>query len=364
MSSIRSRARAHRVDRTSRRAHDDTPRRADAMASETENAYERARAANIAKNRAIMVKLGILASDLRAHEGPASSSRGASARGVDDDSKPTRTAKRPRRERATTSTATTSTAVRRSSRSRVAKPSVVERDEDEDEDEDEARDDAAHEVAARAHASRHAGKQARAAIVGTNSYQHTLMRVRTMDDAALMRRVDAIERAKGKHCVTKMRLFARVLYLEGKVDLAGEAAESLERLIEELGDPEEDETNKAREDQAQECAAARAAGTETMVFHCDAATNLEDASVYADVVRIEAEASKESGKPASAMSDVSTINVPNANVWQRAAVRLAGKDGLLRGSGNFVSLSDTDGTYHVERATKEMKQKMIRKPPR
>ena len=362
MSSIRSRARAHRVDRTSRRARDDTPRRADAMASETENAYERARAANIAKNRAIMVKLGILASDLRAHEGPASSSRGASARGVDDDSKPTRTAKRPRRERATTSTATTSTAVRRSSRSRVAKPSVVERDEDEDED--EARDDAAHEVAARAHASRHAGKQARAAIVGTNSYQHTLMRVRTMDDAALMRRVDAIERAKGKHCVTKMRLFARVLYLEGKVDLAGEAAESLERLIEELGDPEEDETNKAREDQAQECAAARAAGTETMVFHCDAATNLEDASVYADVVRIEAEASKESGKPASAMSDVSTINVPNANVWQRAAVRLAGKDGLLRGSGNFVSLSDTDGTYHVERATKEMKQKMIRKPPR
>ena len=123
--------------------------------------------------------------------------------------------------------------------------------------------------------------------------------------------------------------------------------------------------NKAREDQAQECAAARAAGTETMVFHCDAATNLEDASVYADVVRIEAEASKESGKSASAAtSDASTINVPNANAWQRAAVRLAGKDGLLRGSGNFVSLSDTDGTYHVERATKEMKQKMIRKPPR
>ena len=37
---------------------------------------------------------------------------------------------------------------------------------------------------------------------------------------------------------------------------------------------------------------------------------------------------------------------------------------MLGGSGNFVSLSDKDGTYHVERATKEMKKKMIRKPPR
>ena len=37
---------------------------------------------------------------------------------------------------------------------------------------------------------------------------------------------------------------------------------------------------------------------------------------------------------------------------------------MLGGSGNFVSLSDKDGTYHVERATKEMKQKIIRKPPR
>ena len=252
--------------------------------------------------------------------------------------------------------------MRRSSRRRVEKSPVV--DVDVEEEEEEARDDAAHETAAREYASRHAGKQARAAIVGTNSYQHTLMRVRTMDDNALKRRVETIERAKGKHCVTKMRLFARVLYLEGKAELAGEAAESLERLIDALGDPEEDETNKAREDHARECAAARAAGTETMVFHCDATTSLDDASVYADVVRIEAEASKEEANETGAIHAASTINVPNVNAWQRAAVRLSGRDGLLGGSGNFVSLSDKDGTYHVERATKEMKKKMIRKPPR
>ena len=79
---------------------------------------------------------------------------------------------------------------------------------------------------------------------------------------------------------------------------------------------------------------------------------------------IEAEASKEEANETGAIDAASTINVPNVNAWQRAAVRLSGRDGLLGGSGNFVSLSDKDGTYHVERATKEMKKKMIRKPPR
>ena len=144
-----------------------------------ENPYERARAANIAKNRAIMVKLGILASDLRAHDGP-SSSRGAREGDVAENSKPVRTAKR-RRARATATEATM--AVRRSSRRRVETSPVVDVDVEEEE---EARDDAAHETAAREYASRHAGKQARAAIVGTNSYQHTLMRVRTMDDLSLI----------------------------------------------------------------------------------------------------------------------------------------------------------------------------------
>jgi hypothetical protein len=89
--------------------------------------------------------------------------------------------------------------------------------------------------------TRHAGAQRRASVVGTASYRHTLMRcaparsaagrrrhvrppalrvvarsVRTMNEDALARRIKAIERAKGKHAVIKMRLFARVLFLEAR----------------------------------------------------------------------------------------------------------------------------------------------------
>jgi hypothetical protein len=75
-------------------------------------------------------------------------------------------------------------------------------------------------------------------VVGTASYQHTLMRVRTMSEPALGNRVKAIERAKGKHAVVKMKLFARVLFLEGHEELSTTATESLERLVAELGDPD------------------------------------------------------------------------------------------------------------------------------
>ena len=64
--------------------------------------------------------------------------------------------------------------------------------------------------------TRHAGAQRRAPVVGTASYRHTLMRVRTMGEDALARRITAIERAKGKFAVIKMRLFARVLFLEAR----------------------------------------------------------------------------------------------------------------------------------------------------
>ena len=75
----------------------------------------------------------------------------------------------------------------------------------------------------------------------TASYAHTLMRVRTMNEAALDRRIAVIERAKGKHAVFKMRLFARVLCLEGYEELAGEATAALGHLIEVLGDAKDDE---------------------------------------------------------------------------------------------------------------------------
>ncbi len=97
-----------------------------------------------------------------------------------------------------------------------------------------------HAAAEEAYRNRWAGKQGKVTIVGTASYGHTLMRVRTMSEPALAKRIKAIERAAGKHAVVKMRLFAQVLCLEGYDDLAADATEALKRVIEILGDPEAD----------------------------------------------------------------------------------------------------------------------------
>ena len=64
----------------------------------------------------------------------------------------------------------------------------------------------------------------------TATYDHCLMRVRTMTDKALENRVKAIERACGKHCVVKMAIFKSCLQDEGQWDLAGLASDALERL--------------------------------------------------------------------------------------------------------------------------------------
>lgn len=50
-----------------------------------------------------------------------------------------------------------------------------------------------------------------------------------------------IRNARGKYCVTKMRLFVRVLFLEGYEDLVGMCVEVLEELVVELGDLDEED---------------------------------------------------------------------------------------------------------------------------
>lgn len=64
----------------------------------------------------------------------------------------------------------------------------------------------------------------------TASYEHCLMRVRSMTEKGLLNRVKAIERAAGKHCVVKMAIFKSCLQDEGLWDLAEKASEALERL--------------------------------------------------------------------------------------------------------------------------------------
>lgn len=323
----------------------------DALAMHEINPYEAAREANIAKNRAIMLALGLTPADALMHEttNAKSSNKRPTARPAS--TKETREAR----------SAALAEEPRRSTRRRQTVSTRDELDEGVDgrevaetvEDEERER---AHARAASDHAARNAGIQGRAAIVGTASYQHTLMRVRTMSEDALARRVRAIENAKGKHAVVKMRLFARVLFLEGMEELAGEAVEALERLIDELGDPEEEEIALAAVDAARKGAAARASGSGG-AWHCSSKTNLEDPSVYADVVRIEAKAAQ------GDENNFTDGKIRNANRWQAAAASLAGADGTLRGSGNIVTFDERDGTYHVERATPEMQRaiKMARK---
>jgi hypothetical protein len=64
----------------------------------------------------------------------------------------------------------------------------------------------------------------------TATYEHCLMRVRTLTEKALERRVCAIEKATGKHCVVKMAIFKSCLQDEGMWHLAELAEQALERL--------------------------------------------------------------------------------------------------------------------------------------
>mmetsp|Transcript_13563 Transcript_13563/g.19402 ORF Transcript_13563/g.19402 Transcript_13563/m.19402 type:complete len:244 (-) Transcript_13563:1446-2177(-) len=64
----------------------------------------------------------------------------------------------------------------------------------------------------------------------TATYEHCLMRVKTMSEKGLINRVKAIERASGRHCIVKMAIFKSCLQDEGLWELAELASEALERL--------------------------------------------------------------------------------------------------------------------------------------
>ena len=184
--------------------------------------YEQLREANIARNRAVMVALGLVDADVRLHD----------AGGAKQAAKKKRAPAAPPRE-----------GERRSKRARGLDPAgaPVPRPAADGGDGDESNGTHASELAA----ERNAGQQRRATIVGTASYAHTLMRVRSMSEDALWTRMNKIEKAKGRHAVTKMRLFARVAYLERLYDLADACKDALERLVDALGDPKDDETTDA-----------------------------------------------------------------------------------------------------------------------
>mmetsp|Transcript_27421 Transcript_27421/g.57301 ORF Transcript_27421/g.57301 Transcript_27421/m.57301 type:complete len:223 (-) Transcript_27421:150-818(-) len=64
----------------------------------------------------------------------------------------------------------------------------------------------------------------------TATYEHCLMRIRSMTKKGLINRVRSIERGAGKHCVVKMAIFKSCLQDENMWEQAKLASEALERL--------------------------------------------------------------------------------------------------------------------------------------
>ena len=166
------------------------------MASNFElSEYEQLRERNIARNREVMRALGLDATDFSLHAAHRSSTR-------------TKEQDTPKRKRETVATAPSRRSSRVAGQAAVESGDAVEGCDGEEGPSVKVREQAAlrgleheHAAAEEAHKARWAGKQGKISIVGTASYSHTLMRVRTMSESALANRVKAIERAAGKHAV-------------------------------------------------------------------------------------------------------------------------------------------------------------------
>lgn len=199
--------------------------------AETLTQYEAMVQENIRRNRAVMEALGLGRNDARRHEEvrsiapkPSSSKKGRASSAASGE--------------------TQREAVRRSHRLAGMAASAERSDghaADRGSRSPGVHDDVTALEGAHVHAKedhlRWAGLQKGASPVGTASYEHTLHRVMTMSEAQLERRIRAIERACGQHAVAKMKLFATVLALEGYAELAEEATDAFQRLVEKLGMP-------------------------------------------------------------------------------------------------------------------------------
>ena len=320
--------------------------------------YEKERNARVMRNERLMQSLGLSSFDVHMH---------AFKKGGEKDDDGTKKKKRKaeqemRKTKNTTTNNNKPVAVRYSSRLRGEKATtttttrrrILNDDDNEDEEREELMIDEEierkHLIAEKAFLSlRNKSKQKKQTIVGTASYQHTLMRVRTMTEPKLRNRMKAISRAKGQHCVTKMRLFARILFLEGYEELAEECAEELKELIEILGDAKDDETREVETEQEQDGEDFDGDDNkenegedeeEKHSFHCGQMTNLDDPQIFKLVVEIESQARTNEKKEGEKDEDV----------YHRACVSMSkGKTGMLNKTAAFVL--NEDGTYDVIKAS-------------
>ena len=317
--------------------------------------YEKERNARVMRNELLMRRLGLSDFDSYMHINASSKNK----REEEDDSSDEKKKKEKKRRERETDDVEKVVGVRRSS-SRLkrggGKGETDEQQQEEDKDikedkeeefkERDEEQERKHRIAEQEFSYRNKMKQKKQTIVGTASYQHTLMRVRTMTEPKLRNRMHAISRAKGQHCVTKMRLFARILFLEGYEELAEECAEELSELIGILGDAKDDETREVEEDDENDTNNKENEEEFCKQFHCGQKTNLDDPQIFKCVVDIESHARTMSSGGENKDGE------KDEDVYHRACLSMSkGKSGMLDKTGGVTFVLNEDGTYDVVKSS-------------
>lgn len=326
--------------------------------------YEKERNARVMRNELLMRRLGL--SDFDSYMHNSSSKKGNKREEEDEDDSSDEKKKKEKKRRKRETDVEKVVFVRRSS-SRLKRgggetdeqqqQDKEDKDIKEDKEEFKERDEEQerkHRIAEQEFSYRNKMKQKKQTIVGTASYQHTLMRVRTMTEPKLRNRMNAISRAKGQHCVTKMRLFARILFLEGYEELAEECAEELSELIGILGDAKDDETREVEEEKVleeeEEDDKYDTNNKENeefcKQFHCGKRTNLDDPQIFKCVVDIESHARTMSSGGENKDGE------KDEDVYHRACLSMSkGKSGMLDKTGGVTFVLNEDGTYDVVKSS-------------
>ena len=325
--------------------------------------YEKERNARVMRNELLMRRLGLSDFDSYMHNSSSKKGNKREEEEEDDDEKKKKKKKKKEKRRKRETDVEKVVVVRRSS-SRLKRggggkgetdeqqQQDIKEDKEEEFKERDEEQERKHRIAEQEFSYRNKMKQKKQTIVGTASYQHTLMRVRTMTEPKLRNRMNAISRAKGQHCVTKMRLFARILFLEGYEELAEECAEELSELIGILGDAKDDETREVEEEKVLEEEEEDDENDTNnkeneefcKQFHCGQKTNLDDPQIFKCVVDIESHArTSSSGENKEGEKD--------EDVYHRACLSMSkGKSGILDQTGGVTFVLNEDGTYDVVRS--------------
>jgi len=321
--------------------------------------YEKERNARVMRNELLMRRLGLSDFDSYMHNSSSKKGNKREEEEEDDDEKKKKKKKKKEKRRKRETDVEKVVVVRRSS-SRLKRggggkgetDEQQQQDIKEDKEEFKERDEEherKHRIAEQEFSYRNKVKQKKQTIVGTASYQHTLMRVRTMTEPKLRNRMNAISRAKGQHCVTKMRLFARILFLEGYEELAEECAEELSELIGILGDAKDDETREVEEEEEDGKNDTNNKENEEEFckqFHCGQKTNLDDPQIFKCVVDIESHARTMSSGGENKDGE------KDEDVYHRACLSMSkGKSGMLNKTGGVTFVLNEDGTYDVVKSS-------------